>query len=489
MKGTDYDLSYKNDVNVGTATVTATGKGDYNGKVSCTYGITPRDISDGTASTKSWAYLYKGTPRHPNMILVVNNKTLVKDKDFTLSYENDIEPGTATVTANGIGNYQGQKSCTFEILAEAIDISECSIAGNSLSYGYSGKAYTPNVTVKLGEKTLTKDTDYTVTYKNNVDPGTASITVTGKGIYTGTRTKTFEIVDCVSSLVSGRTYQLIPKNNSKTAVSSFGGRMVKNTKVYITDRTGSEAMKFIAKKNSDGTWKFINAKCELAFAVQQNSPEVGKGVVLYDQTTKPAQNWKLLRKSDNSFAVINSVSGLYVDMSDPSAVKGTTLSMKENSGRGQQRFYIVETTAVNASYDGTYSIRASKNKNFAVDIAAASKTEGANVQLYSYNGTNAQKFKAIYSGGGYYRFANVNSGLVLSVKGNTKADGANVVQASWAGQSGQRWKITKNSNGTVTLTNVLGTVLHLTSNAIANGTNIVAKNASTTGAQKWYLQK
>ena len=111
------------------------------------------------------------------------------------------------------------------------------------------------------------------------------------------------------------------------------------------------------------------------------------------------------------------------------------------------------------------------------------------MQLYSYNGTNAQKFKAIYSGGGYYRFANVNSGLVLSVKGNTKADGTNVVQASWARQSGKRWKITKNSNGTVTLTNVLGTVLHLTSNATANGTNIVAKNASTTGAQKWYLQK
>ena len=374
-------------------------------------------------------------------------------------------------------------------LYSSFDLKHSSISGLSLSYGYRGTAYTPAFTVTLWEKTLVAGTDYTYKFTNNINPGTAKLTVTGKGKYTGSKVRTFEIVDCVSTPVSGKTYQLIPKNNSKTAVSAFSGKMVKNTKVYITDRTGSEAMKFIAKKNSDGTWKFINAKCELAFAVQQNSSEVGKGVVLYDQTTKPAQNWKLLRKSDNSFAVINSVSGLYVDMSDPSAVKGTTLSMKENSGRGQQRFYIVETTAVNASYDGTYSIRASKNKNYAVDIAAASKTEGANAQLYSYNGTNAQKFKAIYSGGGYYRFANVNSGLVLSVKGNTKADGTNVVQASWAGQSGQRWKIIKNSNEIVTLTNALGTVLHLTSNATANGTNIVAKNASTTGAQKWRLQK
>ena len=488
VKGTDYDLSYKDDLNVGTATVTATGKGDYKGTVSCKYGITPRDISDGTASTRSWAYLYTGTPRHPAMILVVNNKTLVKDKDYTLSYENEIAAGTATVTANGIGNYQGQKSCTFEILEEAIDISACSIAGNSLSYGYSGKAYTPAVTVKLNGVTLTKDTDYTVTYKNNTNPGTASITVTGKGLYKGTRTKTFEIVDCVSTLVSGKTYQLIPKNNSKTAVSSFGGRMVNNTKVYITDRSNSEAMKFKAIQNADGTWKFINAKCELALAVRSNSSEVGKELVLYDQTTRKQQNWKLTRKSDNSFGIINAVSGLYVAMSDDSAVKGTTLSMEENSGRGQQRFYIAETTAVSAPFDGTRAVKASKNKNYAVSIASASKEDGANVNLAAYSNSNDKKFNIIYSGGGYYRLVNVNSKLVLTVEGNTKTNGANVIQSAWAGESGQRWKITKNSNGTVTLTNALGTVLHLNGNSTTNGANVLAKSASATGAQKWYLE-
>ena len=136
------------------------------------------------------------------------------------------------------------------------DISKASVAGVSLSYGYSGKAYTPTVTVKVDGVTLTKDTDYTVKYENNMNPGTAKITVTGKGKYTGTKTKTFEIVDCVSSVVSGKTYLLIPKNNSKTAVCAVGGKMVNNTKVYITDRGNSESQKFKAVKNSDGTWKF-----------------------------------------------------------------------------------------------------------------------------------------------------------------------------------------------------------------------------------------
>ena len=373
-------------------------------------------------------------------------------------------------------------------VVEKISIEKASIAGVSLSYGYSGKAYTPVLTIKVNGVTLTKDKDYTVKYTNNKNPGTARIVVTGKGRYTGTKTKTFEIVDCVSSIVSGKTYQLIPKNNSKTAVSSFGGRMINNTKVYITDRSNSEAMKFKAVKNADGTWKFINAKCELALAVQQNSSALGAGLVLYDQTTRTAQNWKLSKKSDNSFAIMNAVTGYSIAMSDASAVKGTTLNMAETASNGLQRFYLAETSAVNAAFDGTKCVRAAKDKTFGLNIASASKTDGANVNLYKYSNANEKKFKIMYSGGGYYRLVNVNSGLCLTVKNDSSADGANVIQSKWAAKNGQRWKIKKNSDGSVTLTNVMGTVLHLTGNKTVNGTNVLVRSSATTTAQRWYLQ-
>lgn len=372
---------------------------------------------------------------------------------------------------------------------DVTDISNASISGISLSYGYSGKAYAPAFKVIVDGVTLTEGTDYTYAFKNNKNPGTATLTITGKGKYTGTRIKKFEIVDCVSALVSGKTYQLIPKNNSKTAVCSFSGRMVNNTKVYITDRSASEAMKFVALKQKDGTWKFINAKCEMSLAVQQNSSEVGKGLVLYNQTTKPAQTWKLSKKSDNSFAIINAVSGLSIAMSDASAVKGTTLSMDVTASSGLQRFYVAETDPVSHPYSGTYAVKAAKNKAFALNIASSSKTDGANVNLYTYSGTNAQKFQLLYSGGGYYRLANVNSGLVLTVKGNVSTDGANVIQSAWAAQNGQRWKVTKNTDGSVTLTNVFGTVLHLNGNKTANSTNVQSRKASTSTAQRWYLEK
>ena len=465
--------------------VTVTGLYDVKtGKeASITYTVNFFELPElGWITLPKTIYSYTGKAVKPKVSVSVSGSgaTLKEGRDYTVTYRNNVNEGLGIVEATGIGNYCGTVKYAFTI-RKLINIEKASVGGVSLSYGYSGKEYTPALTVKVNGVTLIKDRDYTVKYENNRYPGTAKITITGKGNYTGNRIKTFEIVDCVSSVVSGKTYQLIPKNNSKTAVCSFAGRMVNNTKVYITDRSNSEAMKFKAVQNADGTWKFINAKCELALAVQQNSTAVGAGTVLYDQTTRTAQNWKLSRKSDNSFAIMNAVTGYSIAMSDASAVKGTTLSMAETASSGLQRFYIAETSAVNAPFDGTYAVKASKDTKFALNA------DGSNVNLYMYNDTNAQRFRIIYSGGGYYRLVNVNSGLVLTVKGNTQTDGANVIQGKWAAESGQRWKITKNSDGTVSLTNALGTVLHLNGNKTANGTNVAARMAASTKAQRWYL--
>lgn len=64
----------------------------------------------------------------------------------------------------------------------------------------------------------------------------------------------------------------------------------------------------------------------------------------------------------------------------------------------------------------------------------------------------------------------------------------NVVQSKWAAESSQRWKINKNTDGTVTLTNALGTNLHLSGNKTAKGANVIAKYALTSTSQKRYLQ-
>ena len=65
---------------------------------------------------------------------------------------------------------------------------------------YTGSAIKPAPVVKDGTRTLKAGTDYTVSYKNNTALGTATITITGKGNYSGSRSVTFKIVKPVSSL-------------------------------------------------------------------------------------------------------------------------------------------------------------------------------------------------------------------------------------------------------------------------------------------------
>lgn len=78
------------------------------------------------------------------------------------------------------------------VMSPTVNISKCSVESIGTKY-YTGKAIKPNPKVKYKGKYLIKNTDYTLTYKNNVKPGTASVTIKGKGKYTGTKTIKFKI--------------------------------------------------------------------------------------------------------------------------------------------------------------------------------------------------------------------------------------------------------------------------------------------------------
>ena len=85
------------------------------------------------------------------------------------------------------------KSEVFTITAK--NLADANITVDSIAnQKYTGKAIEPEVTVRYGDMTLKKDTDYTVAYSSNTEVGTAKVTLTGKGNFTGTREVTFSIV-------------------------------------------------------------------------------------------------------------------------------------------------------------------------------------------------------------------------------------------------------------------------------------------------------
>lgn len=224
--GTDFTLTYQNNVNKGTAKVYIKGKGNYSGSCSLTFSITARPVSTLKITVPSATY--NGKAQKPAVTVKYNNYKFKNGTDYTLSYKNNTKIGTATVTVKGKGKLSGTKSITFKINAKPIKNAVITY-NNSLTY--NGSTLSPAVTVKYGNATLKKNTDYTVAYSNNVNAGTGTITITGKGIYGGSVKKTFTIkkLGISATAVSGTGNKVYTGSAIKPVPAvKAGGRTLKN---------------------------------------------------------------------------------------------------------------------------------------------------------------------------------------------------------------------------------------------------------------------
>lgn len=193
----DYSLTYANNINVGTATITVNGEGNFKGTGAARFAITSSMISSGNNGNPGGsvsngsgqisgavavapddvritldagdAMYYTGKQLTP----AVTIDKMTQNTDYTVTYSNNIEVGTATVTITGMGNNTGTITKNFRIVAK---LSDCKVT-NIPDQKYTGSAVTPIVTVTCGNSILTRDKDYTVTYINNVEIGTATVKI------------------------------------------------------------------------------------------------------------------------------------------------------------------------------------------------------------------------------------------------------------------------------------------------------------------------
>ncbi|MBO4289906.1 MAG: leucine-rich repeat protein [Lachnospiraceae bacterium] len=211
--GTDYEVAYENNTNVGTATVTITGIGSFTGSVTRTFAITPKLVAVPKAKT-----------------LTYNGKTqtgVAGSASYTISGNTGTKAGSykAVLKLKDKVNFAWSDGETADKTV-AWTISPKSITPKVTTVTkavYTGKALKPEVTVKNGTTTLTKGTDYTVTYSSNTKVGKASVTVKLKGNYKGTKTVSFTINPKKAEISKTEPGKKQIKITMKTKASATGG--------------------------------------------------------------------------------------------------------------------------------------------------------------------------------------------------------------------------------------------------------------------------
>lgn len=145
-----------------------------------------------------------------------------------------VSGGTATLTAK----LSDGTSSACAVTVKGSTVSGGSLAAASVTLSartaiFTGKNITPAVTVKLSGKTLQKDKDYTVSYQNNQKVGTAKVTVTGKGSYSGKAEATFSI-QAAQPVLSG-----VKKSGSAIQVSWKKAAGAVKYRVFVKEGNGS----------------------------------------------------------------------------------------------------------------------------------------------------------------------------------------------------------------------------------------------------------
>lgn len=277
-------------------------------------------------------------------------------------------------------------------------------------------------------------------------------------------------------------------NSSKVIdVTSASKSVGANIQLYSSN--GSNAQRFYICRLSNGNYTIININSGQALDVVGGGTAVGTNVWQYTYNRSLAQQWIMESSGDGYYYMKSAVNGLYLDVSGANTANGTNIQVWTGNKSKAQKFAF-KLIASQTISNGIYKISSALNSTKMLDIAGGSALDGANLQIYSSNGTKAQLFQVTYLNNGYYSITSIASNKVLDVKGAGTTIGTNVWQYTANGSAAQQWIVKINTDGTYSLiSKCSGLYLDVSGGSSSDGTNVQTWTGNGSKAQKFNLIK
>ena len=188
--------------------------------------VNRKNITGATVTLKSDSVVYDGTEKSPELeSVVLDGVTLVngQDYDYVYVYAHGTDVGQYGLTVVGYNNYEGEATVYFSITPRTVTAPTVTVSG--APFVYTGSAIMPEVTVTDDLGHVVDPKEYSVSYKDNTNAGTATITVTDNdgGNYTVSGTTTFEIDKAMQTVAAGNVSGVYGETDKAVAVTAAVG--------------------------------------------------------------------------------------------------------------------------------------------------------------------------------------------------------------------------------------------------------------------------
>ena len=370
QEGKDYTISYRNNLNVGVATVIATGMGDYTGYTSKNFTITKRAMAGGTVSVAS-SVSFTGSNITPSVTVKVAGRSLTNGTDYTVSYSNNKNVGTSNVYVYGKGNYSGSLSAKFDIVPakQQIQKLETKYKGFFVDWAQKGSAtgYDVEYSVKANmsgavSKHLTANKPDTLTVSGLAGDKTYYVRVRS---YTNVNGKVYYGAWSDIKSIKTANNDITKATVSGISTKAFTGKAIKQN---VTVKVGNTVL----KNGTDYTVSYSNNKKVGKATVKITGKGKYGGVITKTFKINPAKQeiQKLTAKSKSFF----------VDW----AQKG--------SATGYEIQY-----ATNSKFTGAKKVTITNNKTDKTTVSKLSANKKYYVRVRSYTTVGGTKYYGAWS--------------------------------------------------------------------------------------------
>ena len=280
-------------------------------------------------------------------------------------------------------------------------------------------------------------------------------------------------------------YEIEWSANTNKVLDISAAETREGANVQIWDKCNGKQQRFQIAYLSDGYYLIKNINSGKVIDVKNEGRAIGTNVWQWTSNNTDAQKWKIQKNSDGSFCIISKCSGLYLSVTGSRNANGANIEVNNT----KQSFNFKKITTIKGSKtidDGYYIISSALDESKVIDISAASKLSGANVQIWQNESVAQQKFYIKYDGAGYYTIKNVNSGKMIDVANGQTERGTNVWQWTSNNTDAQKWVISKTSDDYYNIiSKVSGINLEVAGGKNLNGTNVQINFSNNAKNQKF----